>query len=668
MPKSIINNEEVEAAGQARWTFGLLGLLLTLIFFVTGFAGVLLTVFVLACGAVSGRFGDQFLGPIQWLCGMVVAALYLAVFLAWNDDVIHWINPASFSSDSELMPSYSIPYQATPLPIDPLTRVRVLAGLSLPMIAIVVFLLRRRGKSTTSVVRRQNNTLLIVALIPAVFAAVIKLRESLYVLATAMSGDSRNHFLLTQTIRLSGELVIGRGQWGVPKFADGIAAWLSACNGAAGTLERSDIEGMLGVYFLTLMGMSVVFAAGILLAANYSRISRRAQSAISGIAAMSGLAVFSGFIMGSILLDGFLSLSLGVLLLAISIVIGIKAIERPSFVMFGILSVIVFLMLNAYTFLVLPCVAIVLVVVARGIQEKSDLRYWWLSILVIGGIAGVFVVNYMVNDYWDVFKKGVSLPGSVAELGPEIGWALLLLGVSGLIGAFTGIHRSVTCPTVISMVAAFATVQLIESVPGNEGSGLSYYGQKAFLGIVAANIWILFVPLIPALVARAEQHQHFSKVRRLFQLPLEVISMAILPLLIVGLLSSLPNTVREVWRGWVNPDALSVPMILDEWEKGDDYIFWRATENPDRFSFPAPWADRVANLWSPATWDNMSARGMGPIWNWIYYEVKSDSQAELCPIVKNYPIRVITRDPLLEIQVLIACGSNKATFDVRPRR
>jgi hypothetical protein len=218
------------------------------------------------------------------------------------------------------------------------------------MLAIVVFLLRRRGKSTSLVVRRQNNTLLIVALIPAVFAAVVKLRESSHLLAIAMSGDSRNHFLLTQTIRLSGELVIGRGQWGVPKFANGIAAWLSAGNGAMGTLQRTDIEGMLGVYFLTLMGLSVVFAAGILLAANYSRIARRAQSAISGLAVVSVFAVFSGIIMGSILVDGFLSLSLGVLLLAISFVIGIKALERPSFVMFGILSAIAFLMLNAYTF------------------------------------------------------------------------------------------------------------------------------------------------------------------------------------------------------------------------------------------------------------------------------------------------------------------------------
>jgi hypothetical protein len=665
----MIYNEEVEANSHDRQTFGMLAVFIALVFYVTGFAGAVLLGFVLLCGAVFGRFGDHFLGPVQWMCGMVVAALYLAVFLAWNDDVIHLFNPVGSGSELQRLPYYSLPYQSPPLSLDPLTRLRVMSGIALPVLAIVIFLLWRRGKPTPSAVRRQNQTMMIVALIPTLFVAVVKLRNSSYLLATAMSGDGRNHFLLTQTIRLSGELVIGRGQWGVPKFANGIAAWLSAGNGAVGTLERTDIEGMLGVYFLTLMGLSVVFAAGVLIAANYSRISRRAQSAISGIAAMSGLAVFSGFIMGSILLDGFLSLSLGVLLLATTVVIGIKTIEQPNFVMFGILSVTAFLMLNAYTFLVLPCVAIVLVVILRGIQEKSDSWRWWLSILVIGSIAGVYLVNYLASDYWEIFSKGVALPGSVAQVRPEISWALLLLGISGLAGMFSGIHRAVTGPTVVSIVAAFVTIRLIESVPGNEGSGLSYYSQKALLGIVMANIWILFVPLIPALIARVDREQwRSSKFRRWFQFPLEAFSMAILPLLIVGLLSTLPNTVREVWRGWVNPDALSVPMILDEWEKGDDYIFWRATENPDRFSFPAPWADRIANLWSPATWDNMSVRGMGPIWNWIYFEVKSDSQAELCPIVRNYPIRVITRDPLLEIQVLIACGSNKATFDVRPRR
>jgi len=668
MSKLMIYNEEAEVTGPDRQTFGILAVFIALVFYVTGFAGAVLLGFVLLCGAAFGRFGDHYLGPVQWLCGMVVTALYLAVFLAWNDDVIHLFNPVSLGSNSEVMPYYSIPYQATPLPIDPLTRLRVMSGIALPVLAIVILLLWRRGKPTPTATRRQNHTMLIVALIPTLFVAVVKLRNSSYLLATAMSGDGRNHFLLSQTIRLSGELVIGRGQWGVPKFADGIAAWLSAGNGAVGTLDKNDIDGMFTVYFLTLTALAVVFAAGVLLAANYSHISLRAQSAVSGLAVVSAFTVFSGFIMGSILVDGFLSLSLGVLLLTISFVIGIKALEKPSFVLFGVLVAIAFLMLNAYTFLVLPCVALLLLVVLRGVQRKTDVRHWWLAILVVGSVAGAYIVSFVLSDYWGVFERGVDLPGSVAELGPEIGWALLVLGFGGLIGAYAGISRAVTVPTIISMVAAFATVQLIESVPGNEGSDLSYYSQKAFLGIVMANAWVLFIPLIPVLIARADQWGQLSKLRRWFQSPLEVISMAALPLLIVGLSSTLPNTTKEVWQGWLNPDASSVPMILDEWEKGDDYIFWRATENPGRFSFPAPWADRIANLWSPATWDNMSVRGMGAIWNWIYFEVKSDSQAELCPVVKEYPLRVITRDPLLEIQVLIACGANKATFEVRPRK
>jgi hypothetical protein len=668
MPKLMIYNEETEATRPDRQTFGLLAVLIALVFYVTGFAGAVLLGFVLLCGAIFGRFGDHFLGPIQWLCGIVVATLYLAVFLAWNDDVIHLFNPVGFGSELQRLPYYSLPYQSPPLPLDPLTRLRVMSGIALPVLTIVIFLLWRRGKPAPSAVRRQNHTMIIVALIPSLFVAVVKLRNSSYLLATAMSGDGRNHFLLSQTIRLSGELVIGRGQWGVPKFADGIAAWLSAGNGAEGVLEQTDVQGMFSVYFFTLTALAVVFAAGVLLAANYSHISHRAQSAVSGLAVVSVFAVFSGFIMGSILVDGFLSLSLGVLLLTISFVVGIMALEKPSFVLFFVLVAIAFLMLNAYTFLVLPCVAILFIVALRGVQRKSDVRHWWLAILVVGSVAGAYIFSFVATDYWDMFSKSVILPGSVAEVGPEIAWALLLLGFGGLIGAFVGISRAVTVPTIVSIVAAFVTVQLIESVPGNEGSGLSYYSQKAFLGIVMANAWVLFIPVIPALISRADQWGQLSKLRRWFQSPLEVISMAALPLLILGLSSTLPNTTKEVWQGWLNPDALSVPMILDEWEKDDDYIFWRATDNPDRFSFPAPWADRVANLWSPATWDNMSSRGMGPIWNWIYDEVKSDSQAELCPVVKKYPLRVITRDPLLEIQVLIACGANQATFEVRPRK
>ena len=646
----------------------MLVVLISLIGYVTGIAGALLVVFALLCGVVFGRISDELLGPIQWMCGIVASTLYLAFFLAWNDDVIHWFNPFSPGPNSQRLPYYSIPYQPSPLPVDPLTRMRVFSGVIFPMLLIIFFLLWRKGKPRLLAVRRQNYTMIIAVLIPTILASVVKFRNNFSLLAPAMSGDSRNHLLLTQTIRLSGELVIGRAQWGVPKFANGIAAWLSAGNGASGVLERADVAGISAVYFISFIALSAVFSAGILLAANYSLVSRHAQTAISGLAIISVFGVLSAFVMGNILLDGFLSLSLGVVLLAISLVIGMKAIEKPNLLMFAVLCAVAVLMLNAYTFIGLPCIAILFIVVLRGAQKKSQTRRWWLAVLITGCTLGAYILVFIATDYWDTFTKGVSLAGSVAVMQPEISWALMAIGVGGVIGAFIGIPRAVTAPTIISMATAFVTIRLIESVPGNGGPGLSYYSQKAFLGIVIANIWVFFIPLIPALVVRAEQWRQFSLVRRWGQGSLEILSMAAIPLLVVGLLSPLPSTTREIWRGWWNPDALNVPMILDEWEKGDDYIFWRATEDLERFTFPAPWADRIANFWSPATWDSMSVRGMGELWNWIYFQVNSDDPALLCAPLQKYPLRVITRDPLLEEQVLAACGKNQATFDLRPRR
>ena len=668
MAKMVCNNQQDVTDSRDWGAIGMLVVLISLISYVTGIAGALLVVFALLCGAVFGRFSDELLGPIQWMCGIVASMLYLAFFLAWNDDVIHWFNPFSPGPSSQILPYYSIPYQSSPLPVDPLTRMRVFSGVIFPMLAIILFLLWKKGKPRLSAVRRQNHTMLIAVLIPTVLASIIKLRNSSSLLAPSMSGDSRNHFLLTQTIRLSGELVIGRAQWGVPKFADGIAAWLSAGNGASGVLEKADVAGISAVYFMSFIALSVVFSAGILLAANYSLVSRCAQTAISGLAIISVFGVLSAFIMGNILLDGFLSLSLGVVLLAISLVIGMKAIEKPNLLMFAVLCAVAFLMLNAYTFIGLPCIAILFIVVLRGAQKKSQTRRWWLAVLITGCTLGVYILVFIATDYWDTFTKGVSLAGSVAVMQPEISWALMAIGVGGAIGAFIGVPRAATAPTIISMATAFVTIRLIESVPGNEGPGLSYYSQKAFLGIVMANVWVLFMPLIPALVVRAEQWRQFSLVRRWGQGSLEILSMAAIPLLVVGLLSPLPSTTREIWRGWWNPDALNVPMILDEWEKGDDYIFWRATEDLERFTFPAPWADRIANFWSPATWDSMSVRGMGELWNWIYFKVNSDDPALLCEPLQKYPLRVITRDPLLEEQVLAACGQNQATFDLRSRR
>jgi hypothetical protein len=244
---------------------------------------------------------------------------------------------------------------------------------------------------------------------------------------------------------------------------------------------------------------------------------------------------------------------------------------------------------------------------------------------------------------------------------------ILLVSIGGVLGAFSGVSRATTLPTLISLIAALITVQLIESVPGNEAAALSYYSQKAVMGIVMTNVWILFIPFIPVLVLRADQWRNFSITRRLSQVLLEVVAVVALPLLLVSMLSPLPNTMGEVWKGWVNPDAVTVPYILEEWDSEDDYIFWRFTEDPDRFIFPAPFADRVANLWSPTTWDHRSYRGMGAIWNWMYFEVNGDNPYLLCIPIIDYPLRIITRDPLLEEQVLKACGENGTIFDVRPR-
>jgi hypothetical protein len=187
------------------------------------------------------------------------------------------------------------------------------------------------------------------------------------------------------------------------------------------------------------------------------------------------------------------------------------------------------------------------------------------------------------------------------------------------------------------------------------------------MGILMTNVWILFVPFIPVLILRANRWRDFSVKRLLCQGPIEVLSVVALPILMVSMLSPLPNTMSEVWNGRTNPDASTLPNIFEEWKSDDYFIFWRYTENPDRFPYPAPFVDRVANLWSPATWDHSSNRGMGAIWNWIYFEVNGDNPYLLCNPVTNYPLRIITRDPMLEKQILDACGSNQATFDIRPR-
>jgi hypothetical protein len=139
---------------------------------------------------------------------------------------------------------------------------------------------------------------------------------------------------------------------------------------------------------------------------------------------------------------------------------------------------------------------------------------------------------------------------------------------------------------------------------------------------------------------------------------------ALVPYAIAEEASTLARPWSDIRNGWANPDAPSIPAVLDRW--GDDpYLFFRYGNNMPLVQRPSAIDDRALNFWSPVTW---SIDGPWvPLYVWAYQEMKTYDAKELCSPIKNGVHTIYTSDPALEAQVQSACGSPDVNIVVLPK-
>lgn len=538
----------------------------------------------------------------------------------------------------------------------------------LPLIAIALSFKKDRKNDSEDQRNDQFFWPALISLAPLLFLALLKQRGVLDAVVFAMSGDGRNHFVITQDIRLEGTVSLGIHDLGSPRLANGLAALISAGNGSRGTLQVGDLVGMSVVYLISIVTIctSTISLVASQISVHTHDFSRRALLLASCI--VIPLIVCSSSSLGSVLADGFLSLALGSAVLSIIIVISLFSWVTPRFSYVPLQFIGLYVLAASYSFLIPPAIGLCLLTVARF----SWFTFRWkgfgaflIASIFVGGIGWKFVIATQLSN----FERTTELiGGAVRDFDFRIVWLICLALLIWQLLSFKK-QGLIAVPFVALGFGVVASVYLVERSANYSRNNFTYYSNKIMLAYMWVTAPILIVAVVVSIVSLFQNHQLkiSKKLIRVAAL------LAAICLLIMGIQSlnrkAIGKNPAELANvGWAHPNVETVRPVLERWNKQFGYfVVWNLADNPPYVIYPSIWEDRVANFWSPAMWNGYRGDGFSTLWSWIYFEVNDHDVAQLCPALKAMPITVVTRDKTLESAVSVKCGKTLARYELLAR-
>jgi hypothetical protein len=506
----------------------------------------------------------------------------------------------------------------------------------------------------------KSDLLYFVSIGPLALIAILKIMNSWQTLSLVMSGDGRNHFLWIEEIRNTSRIAIGITKITSPVLSHGICAVLSAGNGSVGVLQPGDIAAMLSMYLISIV-LIFMTIAGFTLCATRNSFNTTKKFSSYLLATALGLVAFSSTILMVCLQDGFMSLYFGISVLGCSYFLYLLASKSVSYAWVVILGVTNWVLIGAYSFLLLPGLCLTAIVFFRTvIRERSRSRL--IVLFSLSSLVFYLIVQIVDTSLVERIKYVGALSGSVAKT--DLRLLLLLIFLSVCIALWEKTYEKwFSIGITLGAIATVISVLLLESFPGNEAAGFSYYSSKIIWGcggafIVASTFWI------------GKLHEHSvhrwqieSDRRRLGYTAFSVL-LVFTFLLLTESTSNLRNPIVAIKNGWISPDGESVKGVVDRWGEGPT-LYFRYVDLAPRRTFPDVGQDRIANFWSPAFWGNEGP--WGDEYNWIYNDFTSDEVGVICPRLKTRDFTVVTREHNLESDVGFFCPGTSTKFVVLPR-
>jgi hypothetical protein len=184
------------------------------------------------------------------------------------------------------------------------------------------------------------------------------------------------------------------------------------------------------------------------------------------------------------------------------------------------------------------------------------------------------------------------------------------------------------------------------------GVAWSYYATKMLWLATCTVVWIPFV-LLTDVMRKVDQWVHRVGSRALTHLALALAGSSGL---LWGVSHETPYPFPWHWAfiGSTFPTPMMIQTVVNESTTGVPFVFWQ-------YSVPAD--DKLGNFWSALTWDYTAKGTIKPATSAVSFpswaSAEQGNLSELCQIVSDYRLRVVTKNSRLVPTLLLTCKGYK---------
>jgi hypothetical protein len=607
-----------------------------------GFPPTLFLAGVWAYGAFVNRFVPALSGPVSWVVGIIVESSLV-------------------TAESGLLALLAPHAHAQWIYVFALVAPLVLVGaayVGLTRERWVNSILTRNQLRDDAVSGEPVFAFLVVVLVEAMFEA-IKLHGHNFGLTWFMTGDARNQVVGTRQVLAAGGITL-KEMRSYPALVNAICAVFDGAGGrsnlSAAILMVRDVQAMVATVVLICIGVSLCFIAAV--TETFTRAQRDARRLpiflVIPLGACGSISIGALFLgLGSS--GGFLS-AMGALVFAVaSMVLGMRIVREYDNVTLLALCASLFLAVGSWTFLgVVPALAL-LVGIASGARRLRQLhrsrassgerRFTTLTLafsaLCVLGVVGALLVNGVT------IVAQLKSPGGIVAPNPRI-FDWLGIAVVAAVAIAPGAQQRLVRLLVLGefVVLALVVVWMYSMHPG--GVSWSYYATKMIWLATCSVVWIPFVLLIDVMT-RAERVVRRVGPRAVTQVALAAVGSSSV---LWGVSHETPYPFPWHWAfvGSTFPTPMIIQKVIDESNTGVPFVFW---------AYSSPADDKLGDFWSALTWDYSANGTVKPIHSGVDFPTWASAQQgslpELCQIVSEYRLRIVTKNPSLIPTLLSTC-------------
>jgi hypothetical protein len=488
----------------------------------------------------------------------------------------------------------------------------------------------------------------------------------------AMSGDARNHILITREIVNAGGLTASEFKI-YPAAIDGIIALVSAAGGRGdmrpGELLLHDATADAAVFALAWLAVSLLLAGTLLEVFGPRARSCTKPFPLGVLIVVLGcaLSASSRLALGTALVGGFVDAYAAIALIIGAMLLALRFCRSPSPFLLSLIGLATIVTLVTFPILAVAPALLVICMSPTAFRRCHPLPphagwhiAWVTSLaLALGAVVFTLVVGYIQEpELTSVFVR----PGGFAR--PETS-VLPLMGLL-LIGTFLFARTRLLKRQLALVVGVFLVVCLVihwlMTLPGTFGTW-TYYSLKTLWLLICSLLWVPFLPALFDVGASSEQLALDAKPLRHHSLSaLRAVAWSGALLIVLGLTTTAPDPLAGIKVGWYSPSATTVAAVVTAANTYPRFLFWQ---------WDGAGEDQIADFWAALDWASTTAGASIPysphlkegLAAWAYEE--NGTLQLLCDVVESVPhLVVITRNAHLSQQLGAVCPEGDVHFVV----